>query len=331
MKDFLDNIARLSFENLTTEVLRIILDSLGFEIYQKAFYNYIFENSDNKSTKEYFFEIISQKRFGSDQPDILITSKEKVFIIENKFFAKFSGDNQISRYKKLLVKDYSDIADKTIFLLTLEKQKKYYKDLLSKELGENFEENKDVRIKFIFWDEIIELFKSNNFLIEALEGYLKKYYLTEVKFSKEEYVMLNSKNIPETLYKIFNTVDHIRAEIENHGFETISYRSSQDYHGFYLIKGGLKSWFGSAIDWWKGLNENPTPFFLQVRDDWNTSVNFDNSLKDILNQLNFIYREDAKWIKPYSPSLIENDLTKLVENISDDISIILKNITIKET
>ncbi len=327
MKDLLLNIEGLSLENLTTKILQIILTYSGFEVYQKLFYNYIFNNSKNKSTEEYLFEISSQERYGQDQPDLIISSAGNVFIIENKFYANFSGNDQITRYRKLLLEEFKNATEKTIFLLTLKRQEKYYKDLLKTELKENYD--KDVRIKFIFWDEIIELFKSNHFLIEALDGYLRTYYLTEVKFSKQEFEMLNSKLIPETLDKLFQTIDLIKGEFVNYNFEIVPYKSSQKYHGFYLRKENLKVWFGSALDWWGELDDNPTPLFMQIRDEWNPTIAFEEKLNDFLMKMNFKYHKGIQWIKPYPASLLEVDKSELVTKISDDISIVIKNITLK--
>ena len=76
MRDLFIITEGLRLENLTTEILKIILEKDEYVSYQRLFYNYLLGRAVNKSTRELAFEIKSQEIFLEGRPDILIEGKD---------------------------------------------------------------------------------------------------------------------------------------------------------------------------------------------------------------------------------------------------------------
>lgn len=313
MKDLFLNTQGLYSEDLTTEILKIILEKDEYASYQRLFYNYLLGRLENKSTKELGYEIRAQESYLEGRPDIVIAGKDSVFIIENKFFASFSGGNQITRYQQIIDTNFKDYSEKRLFVLTIDGRKAEYQNQL---VANN--ESAD----FLIWEEILRLFESDNFLIQALTGYIEQTFLIKVEFTKELLYMLQNKNTAEAINNVSLLIDKVKPEFLNYGLNVGSSRgSSINYKGYYLDNGRLTTWFGYGLQWWLDSKETITPIFLQIRKEFTPNPEFSESFVKQLEQLGFYSIAKDGFIKPYSVELFTNSI-ELVKTVCSDIIVL---------
>lgn len=315
MNDFLLQIDGLSSENLTSEVLKFILTNDNYSIYQRLFYNYLLDNSANLDSFELKFEITTQEKFPQfGIPDILIRNENQVYIIENKFYAPYSGENQISRYYKILTNYYSDYDEKIIFLLTIKSRAGYYQKLINDDIKKNIQNKSNIKIKYKFWEDILRLFKSNDVIIQNLTNYIKEKYLTNIIFSREEMNILKDKKVAEALQKIFDYVVRVKEILSSRDYKTRRLGQSYQFYGFFIEIEKVDVWFGYFLSAWTLPHNNTyTPLYAQIELDWikidNPDMNFDNKLK----QLGFFKHPDFGWLKPFD---IDNNLDLLISELT---------------
>lgn len=309
MKNFLLQIDGLSSENLTSEVLSYILTNDNYSVYQRLFFNYLFSNAENLDSYELEFEVSTQEsfpRFGI--PDILIKNESEIYIIENKFYAPYSGDNQISRYHNILTNYFSSYKKKGIFLLTIKSRHEYYKQLVANDIKRNITDTNNIEIKYIMWEDILRLFKSNDFIIQNLNNYIKEKYLTNIVFNKYEMEILRNKNTAETLQKLFDFVVRIRELLNSRDYKTGRIGQSYQFYGFSVELENINVWFGYFLTaWLSPINEINTPIYTQIRNDWIKIENIDTTFENKLKELGFIKHPELEWLKPFNIDLI-NDI-----------------------
>jgi hypothetical protein len=318
MKELLINIAGLYSEDLTTEVLRIILKDIGYSVYQRLFYNYMFDNSINKNTSEYGFTIETQRSFLEGIPDIIIYDDNVVYIIENKFYAEFSQGNQILRYQNLLEEHFKKQKVKKIYLLVLKNRKPYYESELTKQ-----QLKKEPQISFIIWEEVLSIFSSNNFLIESLSEYIKYKYLIELEITKEELMIYKNKNFANAINDLKILIEQTKDELGSMGFKTGRMSQSINYYGFMIENNNVCTWVGYGLQWWLASEEIITPLFMQIRDLFKPNPEFDDKFKKKLIELKFKDIGQEGWIKPYNTVLFHEKF-KLVNEIKIDLDELTK-------
>ena len=328
MNDFLITIDGQSSEDLTSEVLIYILTHKEYSAYQRLFFNYILGQSENLDTDELEFEISTQVKFPKfGIPDILIKNNNDVYIIENKFYAPYSGENQISRYVKILNKSFTNCQKRPIYFLTIKCRLDYYKSLINEDLKKSRVNTKNIEIKYLLWEELLHILKSNDFIIQNLTNYIKKNYLTNITFSKSEINMLQNKAIPQAIQKLFDLIYRMRDTVYSRNYKTGRMGQSNQFLGFNIKLKSVDVWFGYFFPVWKSpIDENIcTPIYAQIRNEWIKVDNFDNSSESKLKEIGFQKHPDYEWLKPYKVELIDdidllsnqlvNDLIKL-ENIA---------------
>ena len=130
-----DYIENLSSENLTTEILRYILESKDYSVYQRVIYQYIFESMGLVDTESGMFQVGSQVNIGKfGIPDLVISNDNCYAVLENKFYAQFTGANQIYRYFQYLQNHVSQ-NEKWLILLTIKDRGKYYENEIIKQFS----------------------------------------------------------------------------------------------------------------------------------------------------------------------------------------------------
>ncbi len=324
MSSFLLKIDGLSSENLTSEVLSYILTNENYSVYQRLFYNYLLENNKNLDTTELGFDITTQETFPKfGIPDILIKNSNEVYIIENKFYAPYSGENQLSRYCKILKTYFSTYTTRKIFILTIKNRLKYYKSLIKSDINKNIEDLKNIEIKYILWEELLHLFKSNDFIINNLDKYIKEKYLTNIIFKKQEMEILKNKNTPETLQKLFDFVVRVREILNTRDYKTGRIGQSYQFYGFFIELNDINVWFGYFLTAWLSLNnEISTPFYAQIRNEWiKTTNNMDSRFEENLRKVGFKKDSELEWLKPFDVEMI-NDVELFTEELINSLTVI---------
>ncbi|MBI5403382.1 MAG: PD-(D/E)XK nuclease family protein [Ignavibacteriae bacterium] len=312
MKDLLINIAGLSSEDLTTEVLRIILTDENYAVYQRLFYNYFFGDNINKSTKELKYEIITQKSFFEGRPDIIIEGGNEIYIIENKFYAGFSQGDQIKRYKDIINRYYKEFQRKEVLLLTTDGRKKFYEELLN---------NDGISIRFLSWNFLLDLFYSNDFLISALSNYIYYNFILQIEFSKKELEMLNTTEIPNTIDKLLKVVDKIKTQLQDIGFKVGRTSQSINFYGYFVENDVMKIWFGYGLLWWQECTKVISPLFIQIREDFSPVYKFDDNFISVLLKMGFFESGKNNWIKPIDSNLYkdETEMAKEIKKYFDEL------------
>lgn len=319
---FIDT-AGISGEDLTTEILRIILTEEEFAPFQKLFYNRFLSKKEFKSTHEFIFEVQSQNSFEEGRPDLLIYNDNEVYCLENKFYAEFSSEDQLFRYRNLLRdnKKFIDCEIKKVFLLTVKKRQSYYESLveeLLKRLPDGEKKFSDL-FYFIFWEDILELWKSDEYLVNALNDYIYHFYIKEINFSSEDIVLIKDKNIPNLLEKLYQLTNQVRNEIAQRKFQPTSISSSYQWWGFYIDLDNVKAWFGFGLNLWKMEKNFISPFGIQIQKNSIPSTFDLDKMRNDLESLNFEYDSNLYWLKRYPVTETELSAESLTNMLVSDL------------
>lgn len=320
--NFLNAIEGLSNENLITESLAYILRHPEFSIFQKIFYSHLFSISEHKDTEEWEFEILTQEYnqyYGI--PDLVIENNKLIIIIENKFWAEFSQNNQYWRYSQILI-EKTEFEKKYLVLLCLKSKLEYFK----LKIYEQFR-NKGIDIKndselfsylntigiipaFLIWEDVINLFKSNNLITQSIDFFINTRFINLITMSKEELKLLNSTEIPNLLNSLWDTVDQIKGILLEEKITTGRTGQSRLFYGYTIYFKWGNLWFGQYVESWIILK---TPFVIQIREKWITNDEFRFKAPRILKSVGFIEDSNLGFLYPI-------EIVKPTKNISEEIA-----------
>lgn len=329
---FLSSIDGLSSENLVSETLRYILSETSFTPFQRLFFGYLL--GQNVSTFEGNFEIETRPRFDSyGSPDILIAGSDLIALIENKFYAPYSGSDQLSRYYKLLLEhsDFKRMNTKILVLLTTSSREKHYIDQILTDFKSIYSTVSNIQnliaqmkatgieFKILYWQEIIRLFESDDLLVSSLRNYIRINYIGEVQFMSDEIKALKSKEYASAMEKLLECVNILRERIHSDTSDTKKSKMSQsiNFYGFSIKLKNLSAWFGYFRPLWNSY-EPYTPLYLQVRTDWitNDKIDFNAFVKRLEGV--YFYNDEHGYVKPYSIDKL-NDLDFFAEELRKDL------------
>jgi len=297
MDYFLERIDGLSSEDLTTEMLSFFLDSPSYAPYQRLFYSLIFPNQDLRNTEERQYDITTQRVFeGAERPDLVIEGEEEIVFIENKFYASFSGGNQMYVYFSRLINNFKD-KEKYLILLTIKDRKELYlKDirsqfnqaasLLTKEEVFEYCSNKRVKLKVITWEDIFKLFDTSDVLIANLTKYIMSKYLASTILKKEELAMLQNEDVPLLLNKLWAGIDKIKDILSSGGYSVTRTSQSRIFYAFRVERAWGKIWV--TYDHYCWLNYN-TPYVLSLRNEMLKETYQFADLEFRMSKVSFIY------------------------------------------
>ncbi len=314
MDYFLERIDGLSSEDLTTEMLSFFLDSPAYAPYQRLFYSLIFPNQELKNTEERQFEITTQRVFeGSERPDLVIEGEKQIFFIENKFYASFSGGNQMYIYFSRLINNFRD-KKKYLILLTIKDRVDFYLKDMRNQFNANTAmhsnqdlfnhcKNSDVNLQVITWEDIFKLFDTSDLLIANLTEYVKGKYMTSTILKEGELAMLQNQDVPVLLEKLWAGIDKVKDMLSSDGYKVTRTSQSRIFYAFRLERDWGMIWV--SFDHYCWLNYN-TPYVLQLR---HNMINHDYQFADIdlhMSKVGFIYDKAQEYIYPIR--IMETDL-----------------------
>lgn len=276
MDCFLERIDGRSSEDLTSEMLGYFLTSREYSPYQRLFYSLIFPDQELKDSEERQYEIITQMSFDEfGRPDIVIESEQQVIFIENKFYASFSLDNQMYRYFHYLKGNYED-KEKYLILLTIKDRIALYLRDICKQFEAvlttgsnkdlfNYCRDNGVTLQAIAWEDIFRLYGTRDFLISSLYSYIKTKYITSTILNEREIEMINSKDVPMLMEKLWAGIDKIRDILVGDNFNVLRTSQSKIFYGFPVER----FWGKVYVDYYhlSWLNYG-APYILQIRSDW---------------------------------------------------------------
>lgn len=320
MEDFLISIDGLRSEDLTSEILSYILNKQEYSVYQRMFYNYLIEKHINKDTQELDFKVTTQVSFPNfGRPDILIKNDSDVFLIENKFYAPYSYGNQISRYFKLLQSaDFDGYKNKAICLLTIESRLPHYKKIIEDDIKSLSNIDRTIKLKYLTWNKLLHLFKSNDFIIGNLSNYIYRNFLIDITINEKEMKILKDISTPQAIQKVFDIISRIRSNLNNEGFSTGRMSQSIIFFGFNIELLKCTVWFGYFFTAWQDDSfMECTPIYMQIKAEWVHSKIVNLNLEKTLRKNGFIKDKSNEWMRPFKVELFDQaeNLTMEVRNI----------------
>lgn len=306
MDYFLDRIDGLSSENLTTEVLGFLLDSSAYSPYQRLFYSLIFPGSELQDTEERQFEITTQMSYEEyGRPDVVIENDRQVILIENKFYASFSLDDQMYRYYCYL-KDNFVNKEKYLILLTIKDRMDIYIRDIRKQFktvfatGNNYElfnycRDNGVSLQTIAWEDIFRLFDTKDFLIANLNNYIQSKYIISTILNEREIAMINSKEVPALIDKLWAGIDKIRDMLAGDNYKVLRTTQSRIFYGFAVER----FWGKVYVEYYhySWLNYS-TPYIMQIRPVWVDKEYWPSKFESQLKNIEFVFDKSMEYIFP---------------------------------
>lgn len=326
MDSFLTYIEGQSGEDLTSSVLTYLFEPGRNKTFLKMFLlkllpeKYGIEGSLND------IEVTFQGYLGKyGWADILFESSSILIVLENKFFADFSQNDQIKRYLNYLQEQSRDRLS-ILVLLTPYNRGNYYLSKVQdqidiyKECQITYNKRKhhyliSDKIKFIWlpWEELLSDFDCGNIIVEHLDDFITSKYLINTVFAEEELKMINDDSIPNVLEKLWGTVDKSKDGFSSK-YEVKNTTQSRLVYGFHINTKIGKVWFGLYTISWK---EYGHPFTLQIRKDWvDNNINTDK-LNSFLEEIGFKTHKDLEYVYPIkieNPDAVGDVITQ-VENV----------------
>ena len=320
-----DYIENLSSENLTTEILRYILESKDYSVYQIVIYQYIFESRCLVDTEKGMFQIDSQVNFGKfGIPDLVISNDNRYVVMENKFYAQFTGATQIYRYFQYL-RNHVSQTKKWLILLTIKDRGKYYENEIIKQFSISNPDVMDVgslrsfclingiSYKMIYWDDILTFFNSNDFVIKNLSHYIGDKYFTSAILSEKELKMINTAAIPEILHKLWGGIDKIKDNLVGQNYRVQRTTQSRLVYGFFIECSWGNIWVGYFVSAW---SSQKTPYILQIRDKWIKDEFHNAGTDQKLKKLGFVFDKELEYISPIE--ITETDIVGCAVHIAKE-------------
>lgn len=313
-----NKLIRLGGEDITTEILLYLLTDKEYNHIK----NLIMPIIDLNYSYDKIYTFQTQKRFDTyDRPDLIIESGEEIFIIENKFNAEFSKNNQVQRYIELLTR-MDEYNSKNFILLTVRNRQHYLENKIKKQIKtKDIEDHcKKLKINYrvVLWNEILKVIKCHDTLIRELEKFIEANYIKSTSINRDEKKMLNSKAVPELLIKIWNAISLSKDFLSEKGYIVSRTSQSRTTYLYNVEFPWGKLCIQLFIDFWEKYE---TPFVVQAMNDWLKS---DVDLEKLL-KIDFIEDENYEYLYPVR--LEENDLSlELNKKLLDLIHLVEENI-----
>lgn len=325
MDSFLTYIEGQSGEDLTSSVLTFLFEPGRNKTFLKMFLLKLLPEKHDIAGFLNDMEVTFQGDLGKyGWADILFESSNILIVLENKFFADFSQNDQIKRYLSYLL-EQSRGRLTLLVLLTPNNRCNYYLSKVQDQIDINEEcqitYNKGKhhyqisdKIKFIWlpWEELLSDFDCGNIIVEYLNDFITSKYLINTVLIEEELKMINDDSIPILLEKLWGIVDKSKDGLSSK-YEVKNTTQSRLLYGFHInIKIG-KMWFGLYTISWK---EYEQPITLQIRKDWiDNNISIDE-LDSFLEEIGFKNHKELEYVYPVK---IENpdavgDVISQVEN-----------------
>jgi len=272
---FLERIDGQTSEDLTSEMLGFFLTSRDYSPYQRLFYSLIFPDHELKDSEERLFDIATQMSIGNKGiPDIVIEGEQTVILIENKFYASFSQNDQMYRYFKLINKQYMG-KEKYLILLTIKDRIDFYLKEIRKQFEPvfttdsneelfNYCSENGVKLQTLSWEDIFKVFGAKDFLIADLNDYIQRKYITSTILNEREIEMINSKEVPILMEKLWAGIDKIKDTLAGEGYDVTRTSQSKLTYGFGVERYWGQVWVYLNLESWKEFGR---PYSLKIFND----------------------------------------------------------------
>jgi hypothetical protein len=148
-------------EPFVAKFLFQLLTKDEYSSYQRVFFNHLFGTNNDLNTRKLGF-VMSHgvEHRGLGMVSLIGKKGDEVIFIEPRFYSPLTDETCISRLVKILDTCYKDRASTTIYVLTLKNRLDYYKGSLLAKDGKLSCDTEKVRIRFLFWEEILGSFRN---------------------------------------------------------------------------------------------------------------------------------------------------------------------------
>jgi len=301
-KSILSIIIGLGGEDVTTEVLSYILTNERYDkIQSKLLERVLLISKPNKLD----FQTQTQKTFKEGRPDIVIEGNDIITLIENKFYANFSNDDQITRYIEILENNYNDYSVRKLIVLTVRNRSSYLMKEIKRQLNTNNIETKfaeyNIVFSMIYWEDILEVIKNFDQITFELDNFIYENYIRETIINEHEKIMINNNEIPQLLEKVWNSIIFSRDYLMEYGFSTSRMSQSRTTLLYYVEFSWGRVCIQLFIHFWKKYN---SPFVVQIMNDWKTKR------KDISSLVSIGFTRDEEYDYIYPIPIDGDDLSQ---------------------
>ncbi len=313
MDDLFTCIEGLSSEDLTSSILAYLLSSEDNSAFRKLFLFRVIPRELENINIDSDLEVIFQADLGKKgRADLLIESSEYLIIVENKFYASFSGDQPI-RYVNYLG-EFAGSRKAVFVLLALHDRMSLYKSKIQEMIpeaisighGNHFEEwfkSKNVEFITLTWEALLKDFMCGNEVVSQLSEFIKNRYLKNTIFTEKEVKMINTHDIPIIMEKLWATIDKAKDSLAGDDYKVKRTTQSRLFYGFAIEQPWGDIWLELYHNAWK---DYATPFILQVRRSFfNDAFNADD-IETALKNNGFTFRPEHEYVLPIT--IQENDI-----------------------
>jgi hypothetical protein len=219
-------------ENSFTELL-CNLSNIEYLQFKEKFFKFL----GIKNPEEYDFDTQyrTDKKQNNGRPDLIISSDETIFFIENKINNARLTKNQPKGYLKELAQ--TNYKEKNLYFII----PKYYshKDELNAKL-KNFNKGSKICTKIFFWDDFFEKYKkedfskTNNILSYFFQLIREWFGYDHITLPSKGDIEMNVKEFGKQLLKFEHTIRIVERLISN-GYKTKSLKINGEF-GFRISK-----------------------------------------------------------------------------------------------
>jgi hypothetical protein len=293
-------------EDVTTEILTYILTDDSYKHLR-----YLIMTLLLKIKKEEVgsYNVNTQKDYKNRRPDIIIENDNETILIENKFYAEFSGGDQIKRYLDILEND-EEHKVKKLYLLTVKNRKDYLICKIKEQLNENniekYCKKRGISFSIILWNDILELIETNDLITKNLKKFIYENYIVSTEIGEEEMELMNSDKIPSIINKIWDAITSNRTYMDMNEYNVGRMSQSRTSYFYYIHFTWGRICVQYYHDFWLTYE---TPFSIQLMNEWNKIE------KDLtwLLKIGFFKNENNQYLYPIK--IKGKDISEELNNI----------------
>jgi hypothetical protein len=134
--------------------------------------------------------------------------------------------------------------------------------------------------------------------------------------------MLKDKDLPHALNNLYRTIDQVKNELSQRGFEKVKASQSFQYYGFYIDLEKVVMYFGYYFPLWVNPPDksNITPIYLELQSSKikQEGQKLDESIMQRCGFTNIKTPNYDGWVKPYNLDSLKN-ISDLVETLNKDL------------
>lgn len=307
--DLFGMIEGLASEDLSTAILAFLLSSDNHRAFQRLFLSRV--TGDARRIGGY--SVTLQPDFGpAGRGDLLLENSEYRVLVENKFYASFSGQDQLVRYARHLAETCDEDQAAILVLLTVADRQEYYVSTLASHFravrsSQSVDESlslvclhmRQIGVDFLAlsWEDVLSDFTCGNDIADALSVYIRERFVRSTALTSEERIMMESDLVPDLMEKLWAIVDKVKDALGSGGRSTGRTSQSRLFYGFAVHESWGDIWVGTYMTAWKSYQ---SALCLQIRRDWMRAAARADTIGALLGELGFKESSELEFVFPIS-------------------------------